>query len=120
MKKKKMSSMNSLLYLTIFILSQFRALIAKWVWFLTIVILLTISFFKLVGANVQSYIGVWQKIKYSNFICCSLFAILKNYGLHWFYIMCDALLSSLLDPLEGLGVLNCGKLELEAALDFQH
>jgi len=32
----------------------------------------------------------------------------------------DALLSSLLDPLEGLGVLNCGKLELGAALDFQH
>ncbi len=26
---------------------------------------------------------------------------------------CDAPLSSLLDPLEGLSVLNCGKLELE-------
>jgi len=33
---------------------------------------------------------------------------------------CDALLSSLLDPLEGLGVLNCEKLELGAAPDFQH
>jgi len=32
----------------------------------------------------------------------------------------DALLSSLLDPLEGLGNLNCGKLELGAAPDFQH
>jgi hypothetical protein len=32
----------------------------------------------------------------------------------------DALLSSLLDPLEGLSVLNCGKLELGAALNFQH
>ncbi len=32
----------------------------------------------------------------------------------------DALLSSLLDPLEGLGMLNCGKLELGAAPDFQH
>jgi hypothetical protein len=30
----------------------------------------------------------------------------------------DALLNSLLDPLEGLGMLNCGKLELGAALDF--
>jgi hypothetical protein len=27
-----------------------------------------------VGANVQSEIGVWQKIKYSKFIHCSLFA----------------------------------------------
>jgi hypothetical protein len=38
-------------------------------------------------------------------------------------IMCttfDALLSSLLDPLEGLSMLNCGKLELGAALDFRH
>jgi hypothetical protein len=26
--------------------------------------------------------------------------------------LCDALLSSLLDPLEGLNMLNCGKLEL--------
>jgi hypothetical protein len=26
----------------------------------------------------------------------------------------DALLSSLLDPLEGLGMLNCGKLELRS------
>jgi hypothetical protein len=50
------------------------ALIPKWVWFLTIVVLLTISFFEVVGANVQSEIGVWQKIKYLNFICCSLFA----------------------------------------------
>ncbi len=32
----------------------------------------------------------------------------------------DALLSSLLDPLEGLGMLNCGRLELKAAPDFQH
>jgi len=32
----------------------------------------------------------------------------------------DAFLSSLLDPLEGLGVLNCGKLELGATPDFQH
>jgi hypothetical protein len=32
----------------------------------------------------------------------------------------DALLSSLLDPLEGLGRLNYGKLELGAAPDFQH
>jgi hypothetical protein len=32
----------------------------------------------------------------------------------------DALLSSLLDPLEGLGMLSCGKLELGAAPDFQH
>jgi len=30
----------------------------------------------------------------------------------------DALLSSLLDPLEGLGMLKCGKLELGAAPDF--
>jgi len=30
----------------------------------------------------------------------------------------DALLSSLLDPLEGLSVLNCEKLELGAAPDF--
>jgi len=35
-------------------------------------------------------------------------------------IITDALLSSLLDPLEGLGMLNCGKLELGAAPDFQH
>jgi hypothetical protein len=34
--------------------------------------------------------------------------------------MTDALLSSLLDPLEGLGMLNCGKLELGATPDFQH
>jgi hypothetical protein len=32
----------------------------------------------------------------------------------------DALLSSLLDPLEGLSMLECGKLELGAAPDFQH
>ncbi len=32
----------------------------------------------------------------------------------------DALLNSLLDPLEGLSMLNCGKLELGAAPDFQH
>jgi hypothetical protein len=32
----------------------------------------------------------------------------------------DALLSSLLDPLEGLSMLNCGKLELGAAPNFQH
>ncbi len=32
----------------------------------------------------------------------------------------DALLSSLLDPLEGLSMLNCGKLELGAVPDFQH
>jgi hypothetical protein len=32
----------------------------------------------------------------------------------------DALLSSLLDPLEGLSMLNCGKLELGAAPDFHH
>jgi hypothetical protein len=32
----------------------------------------------------------------------------------------DALLSSLLDPLEGLGMLNCEKLELGAAPDFEH
>ncbi len=37
-------------------------------------VLLTISFFKVVGVNVQSEIGVWQKIKYSKFIRCSLFA----------------------------------------------
>jgi hypothetical protein len=35
-------------------------------------------------------------------------------------IIFDALLSSLLDPLEGLSMLNCGKLELGGALDFQH
>jgi hypothetical protein len=32
----------------------------------------------------------------------------------------DALLNSLLDPLEGLSMLNCGKLELGVAPDFQH
>jgi hypothetical protein len=32
----------------------------------------------------------------------------------------DALLSSGLDPLEGLSMLNCGKLELGATPDFQH
>jgi len=32
----------------------------------------------------------------------------------------DALLSSLLDPLEGLGMLNCEKLELGTTPDFQH
>jgi hypothetical protein len=32
----------------------------------------------------------------------------------------DALLNSLLDPLEGLSMVNCGKLELGAAPDFQH
>jgi hypothetical protein len=32
----------------------------------------------------------------------------------------DALLSSLVDPLEGLGMLNCKKLELGATPDFQH
>ncbi len=32
----------------------------------------------------------------------------------------DALLSSLLDPLEGLSMLNYGKLELGGAPDFQH
>jgi hypothetical protein len=32
----------------------------------------------------------------------------------------DTLLSSLLDPLEGLGMLNGEKLELGAAPDFQH
>jgi hypothetical protein len=39
------------------------------------------------------------------------------------YDFYDALLSSLLDPLdplEGLGMLNYGKLELGAAPDFQH
>jgi len=35
-------------------------------------------------------------------------------------MLIDALLSSLLDPPEGLGMLNCGKLELGAAPDFQH
>ncbi len=33
-------------------------------------------------------------------------------------ILIDTLLSSLLDPLEGLGMLNCGKLELGVVLDF--
>jgi len=32
----------------------------------------------------------------------------------------DALLSSLLDPLEGLSMVNCGKLELGGAPDIQH
>jgi hypothetical protein len=32
----------------------------------------------------------------------------------------DALLSSLLDPLEGLGMVNYEKLELGGAPDFQH
>jgi hypothetical protein len=32
----------------------------------------------------------------------------------------DAFLSSLLDPLEGLSMLNCEKLELGATPDFQH
>jgi hypothetical protein len=32
----------------------------------------------------------------------------------------DTLLSSLLDPLEGLGVLNCGKMKLRTTLDSQH
>jgi hypothetical protein len=32
----------------------------------------------------------------------------------------DTFLSSLLDPLEGPGMLNCGKLELGAAPDFRH
>jgi hypothetical protein len=32
----------------------------------------------------------------------------------------DALLSSLLDPLEGLSMVNCEKLELGGAPDFQH
>jgi hypothetical protein len=32
----------------------------------------------------------------------------------------DALLSSLLDPLEGLGMVNCKKLELGGTPDFQH
>jgi hypothetical protein len=32
----------------------------------------------------------------------------------------DALLNSLLDPLEGLSMVNCGKLELGGAPDFQH
>jgi len=35
-------------------------------------------------------------------------------------VLFDTLLSSLLDSLEGLGVLNCGKLELGVAPDFQH
>jgi hypothetical protein len=32
----------------------------------------------------------------------------------------DALLSSLLNPLEGPSVLNCKKMELGGAPDFQH
>jgi len=32
----------------------------------------------------------------------------------------DALLSSLLNPLEGPSVLNCGNMELGGAPDFQH
>ncbi len=32
----------------------------------------------------------------------------------------DALLSSLLNPLEGPSVLNCENMELEGAFDFQH
>jgi hypothetical protein len=32
----------------------------------------------------------------------------------------ETFLSSLLNSLEGLGMLNCGKLELGAAPDFQH
>jgi hypothetical protein len=39
---------------------------------------------------------------------------------HGVHSLMDALLNSLLDPLEGLGMLNCGRLELGAALDFQH
>jgi hypothetical protein len=33
---------------------------------------------------------------------------------------CDALLSSLLNPLEGLSVLNCENMELGGAPNFQH
>jgi hypothetical protein len=36
------------------------------------------------------------------------------------YANTDALLSSLLDPLEGLSMLNYGRLEPGAVLDFQH
>jgi len=39
--------------------------------------------------------------------------ILKNY-------LSDALLSSLLNPLEGQSVLNYGNMELGGAPDFQH
>jgi hypothetical protein len=35
-------------------------------------------------------------------------------------IVTDTLLSSLLDPLEGLSMVNCEKLELGGAPDFQH
>ncbi len=44
----------------------------------------------------------------------------KNNNIAKMHNTIDALLGSLLDPLEGLGVLNCGKLELGAAPDFQH
>ncbi len=36
------------------------------------------------------------------------------------FITIGALLSFLLDSLEGLGMMNCRKLELGAAPDFQH
>jgi hypothetical protein len=42
------------------------------------------------------------------------------YFFHMFIRHYDAFLSSLLDPLEGLGTLNCGKLELGVAPNFQH
>jgi len=40
---------------------------------------------------------------------------INGYWLLFYKWLFDALLSSLLDPLEGLSVLNCGKLELGTA-----
>ncbi len=81
-----------------------------------------------------------QKLNFTTFffhmiICIKKISIHNDLILHLFKMSCvyeswgvgnlvtrlnDALLSSLLDPLEGLSMLNCGKLELGAALDFQH
>jgi len=52
---------------------------------------------------------------FKKYKCC----ININYRFWYGYAIPDALLSSLLDPLEGLGMLNCGKLELGAIPDFQ-
>jgi hypothetical protein len=45
---------------------------------------------------------------------------MKKGGATSFFAESDALLSSLLDPLEGLSMVNCEKLELGGAPDFQH
>jgi len=64
------------------------------------------------GTNIMNGVYKWWSLNSND----SLFNFFIGPSTH--FTLDDALISSLLDPLEGLGMLNWRKLELGAAPDF--